>query len=174
MIVQPQADHPNCLRHRDVTCDIWSHTFIVFHNARTRLHSWVSWSVESFIKHRILHNWMKTSAGLMNFITYDTVNVSDHMSGVTSRCLEQFRWSACRSTVTKWRIENGIYESSQPITSRLNWLTTRRTIHRDLIDHSNNQQSLYHQLIWYNSLWLRRWQSLSTTVLRLRSPGRCC
>ena len=29
----------------------------------------------------------------------NTVNVWDHMSRVTSRCLEQFKWSACDSTV---------------------------------------------------------------------------
>ena len=27
---QPQANHLNCSRDRDVTCDIWSHTFTVF------------------------------------------------------------------------------------------------------------------------------------------------
>ena len=29
-ILWPQADHPNCSRHGDVTCDMWSHTFTFF------------------------------------------------------------------------------------------------------------------------------------------------
>ena len=32
----PQANHSDCLSHRDVTRDVLSHTFAVFHNARSR------------------------------------------------------------------------------------------------------------------------------------------
>ena len=35
----PQAYHPNCSRHRDVTRDMWSHTFTLFCNACTWLDS---------------------------------------------------------------------------------------------------------------------------------------
>ena len=36
-ILWTQADHPNCSRHGDVTCDMWSHTLAVFCNGRSRL-----------------------------------------------------------------------------------------------------------------------------------------
>ena len=49
--VESQADHLNCSRHRDVTRDMWFHTFAAFRNTRT----WLDSSYRYFIKHRILH-----------------------------------------------------------------------------------------------------------------------
>ena len=53
VIVFAEAYHPNCSRHCDVTCGMWSHIFIVFCNACSRLDS-SDWE-KCFIKHRSLH-----------------------------------------------------------------------------------------------------------------------
>ena len=48
-ILWTQADHPNCSRHGDVTCDMWSRTLTAFFNGRSRLCfiKHFSWSLES-------------------------------------------------------------------------------------------------------------------------------
>ena len=77
-ILWPQADHPNCSRHGDVTYDVWSHTFTFFVTAALGC---VLWSI---------------SPDHLN-----QAESEDHMSHVTSRCLEQFGWSACDMTSTQ-------------------------------------------------------------------------
>ena len=77
-ILWPQADHPNCSRHGDVTYDVWSHTFTFFVTAALGC---VLWSI---------------SPDHLN-----QAESEDHMSRVTSRCLEQFGWSACDMTSTQ-------------------------------------------------------------------------
>ena len=77
-ILWPQADHPNCSRHGDVTYDVWSHTFTFFVTAALGC---VLWSI---------------SPDHLN-----QAESEDHMSRVTSRYLEQFGWSACDMTSTQ-------------------------------------------------------------------------
>ena len=50
--------------------------------------------VQNSVFYEVPITWIKLVRVLRN-----TVNVWDHMSRVTSRCLEQFKWSACDSTV---------------------------------------------------------------------------
>ena len=68
--VEPQADHPNCSRHRDVTRDMWSKTFTVSYVMtfiRPALGFIQLCKILCFMKHfyRSRHSGMKPSAGVM-------------------------------------------------------------------------------------------------------------